>query len=155
MKEICSLKNEEWKYSLKSQLIWFRQNIQKNDICNLLKNKGKIIGLTIFRKRTYKIRLKKEKYLLFDTLIISKKFRKKKLSPLLMALNTFVILDHNLLSLLICDDRLVKFYEKFGWSKINNKFIAFKDYKFKSNALIINQGFKKIQKNIFNFYTKI
>ena len=155
LREICSLKNEQWKYNLNSQLKWFKKNIQKNDICNLLKIKGKIIGLTILRKRTYKIQLKKGKYLLFDTLIISKKFRKKKLSSLLMALNNFVIFNQNLLSLLICNNRLVKFYEKFGWSKIQSKFIVFKDYNFKSNALIINQDFKKNQKKKLIFFTNI
>ena len=78
LREICLLKNERWKYGINSQLKWFKQNINKNDICNLLKIRGKIIGLTILRRRSFEIRDKKKKYFLFDTLIISKKFQKKK-----------------------------------------------------------------------------
>lgn len=155
LKEICLLKNEKWKYGINSQLRWFKQNINKNDICNLLKIKGKIIGLTILRRRSFKIKLKKSKYFLFDTLIISKKFRKKKLSSILMTLNNFVILENNLLSLLICDNRLIKFYEKFGWSRLSNKFFEIKDYDLRTNVLTINQNYKVTRKKILNFYTKI
>ena len=44
IKEICFLKDKEWKYGIKSQLIWFDKNIKKNDIHNLFYLKAKLIG---------------------------------------------------------------------------------------------------------------
>ena len=126
LREICLLKNERWKYGINSQLKWFKQNINKNDICNLLKIRGKIIGLTILRRRSFEIRDKKKKYFLFDTLIISKKFQKKKLSSILMTLNNFVILKNNLSSILICDNNLLKFYKKFGCLNYLGNFLKLK-----------------------------
>ena len=79
IKEICLLKDKEWGFGLKSQIKWFRNNVKKYDINNLLYLKSKLIGYTLLRKRTYKLKnsSKKNKYLLFDTLIIDKKYRKK------------------------------------------------------------------------------
>ena len=155
LKEICLLKNEKWKYGINSQLKWFKQNINKKDIFNLLKIRGKIIGLTILRRRSFEIRDKKKKYFLFDTLIISKQFQKKKLSSILMTLNNFVILKNNLLSILICDNDLLKFYKKFGWSKLPSKFFKIKDYNLKSNVLKFNFNYTVKQKKILSFFTKI
>tara|TARA_Y100000766_G_scaffold69389_1_gene58121 strand:- start:294 stop:800 length:507 start_codon:yes stop_codon:yes gene_type:complete len=152
LKEICSLKDQYWKHGLKSQLLWFKKNIKKNDICNILKINKRIIGLTILRKRTLVIGGKRKKYILFDTLIISKKYRKKNLSKFLMILNNYVILKKNLISLLFCKKKLIKFYEKFGWSQLNNKNFKVIDYNFNTYALIFNSDFKNY---LFCFYTKI
>ena len=77
VKEICFLKNKEWKFGIKSQIKWFKNNIKKNDIHNMLYSKTKLIGYTLLRKRTYKIEnsRRNKNYLLFDTLIIDKKYR--------------------------------------------------------------------------------
>ena len=86
VKEICILKDKEWKYGIKSQTKWFEDNVKKNDLHNLLYIKNKLIGYTLLRKRTYKINnsISKKNYLLFDTLIIDKNYRKKKYSSVLM-----------------------------------------------------------------------
>ena len=68
--QICKLKNSYWNFGLKSNLRWFKKNVKKNDINNLIYLKKKIIGYTLFRKRTVIINKKKIKYLYFDTLII-------------------------------------------------------------------------------------
>jgi len=74
---ICKLKNTQWKYSFKSQLFWFRKNNFKSDIHNLLLFDKKIIGYTSLRVRYYEHSNYKSKFLLFDSLIINRKFRKK------------------------------------------------------------------------------
>ena len=74
---ICKLKNTYWKYGVKSQLKWFNENIEKNDIHNLVHLKKKLIGYNLLRKRTFLIKKNKKSYLYFDTLIILKKYRKK------------------------------------------------------------------------------
>ena len=55
IKEICLLKDEEWKFGMKSQLNWFNKNIKKNDIHNLFYLKAKLIGYTLLRKRSFKV----------------------------------------------------------------------------------------------------
>ena len=62
-----------------------------------------------------------------------------------MILNTHVILQSNLISLLFCNN-LLKFYIKFGWLKIKNEDFSTKDYNFKTNALIFNKTiFEKLK----------
>ena len=155
LKEICLLKDQHWKYGLKSQMNWISKNVKKNDICNILRFKKKIIGLTLLRKRTYFANKKKLKYFLFDTLIIDKNYRGKNFSELLMILNTHVILKSNLISLLFCNNNLLKFYIKFGWLKIKNDFST-KDYNFKTNAHIFNKTiFEKIKNRFLIFIQKV
>ena len=36
IKNICILKDTQWKYGIKSQLNWYKKNIKKEDIHNLL-----------------------------------------------------------------------------------------------------------------------
>ena len=55
---ICKLKNEQWKYGLKSNLRWFKKNIKKNDVHNLLFLNKKLIGYTLLRKRKAVIKKK-------------------------------------------------------------------------------------------------
>ena len=54
IKDICILKNQHWKYGLKSHLKWFKLNCKKSDLHNLLLDKKKIIGYTLLRKRLLK-----------------------------------------------------------------------------------------------------
>ena len=93
IKEICLLKDKQWKLGIKSQLKWFKNNIKKYDLHNLFYIKSKLVGYTLLRKRTYEIKdlTKKTNYLYFDTLVIDKKYRGMKLSNLLMSFNNTII----------------------------------------------------------------
>ena len=57
---ICKLKNDYWKYGLRSNLNWFKKNIKTNDIHNLLFIDKKLIGYTLLRKRKAIIKNKKK-----------------------------------------------------------------------------------------------
>ena len=46
IKKICFLKDKEWKFGIKSQLKWYRNNIKKNDIHNFLYIRSNLIGYT-------------------------------------------------------------------------------------------------------------
>ena len=138
LKEIYTLKDSFWKHGIIKQKKWFKKNIKNYDICNILKYNNKIIGITILRKRRYFQFKTKKKYLLFDTLIIKKKYRGKKFSLLLMNFNNFIIIRENLMSVLICENNLIKFYKKFLWKRIKNLKISFNDYNYKSNSMIFN-----------------
>ena len=152
IKEICLLKDKQWKFGLKSQIKWFDHNIKKNDIHNLLYIKTKLIGYTLLRKRSYKTGYinKEKKYLLFDTLIIEKKYRKKQYSNLLMKFNNKIIEQKGLFSFLICKKELVNFYKKNDWKKLNKKSINLVDHTFFSYGMVFN-SIKKNHKKYF-FY---
>jgi predicted Zn-ribbon and HTH transcriptional regulator len=58
IKEICKLKNQQWKYKLQSHMDHFRKNIKRDDIHNLFYINTKLIGYTLLRKRTFKVNKK-------------------------------------------------------------------------------------------------
>ncbi len=154
IKEICFLKNKQWKFGAESKLKWFKNNIKKFDLHNLFYIKSKLIGYTLLRKRTYKIKNLEtnNQYFLFDTLIIDKKYRGMKLSDLLMSFNNTVIKQSGFSSILICSNKLVGFYKKNNWTKLNNKDFSFEDHTFSSNGMIFNK--KKREKKISYYINK-
>ena len=159
IKEICLLKDKEWTFGIKGQLAWFKNNIKKNDLHNFFYLKSKLVGYTLLRKRTYEIKKsnkeayylvleqkfkrgedKKTKYLLFDTLVIDKKYRGKNLSKLLMNFNNIIIKESGLFSFLICEDKLVNYYIKNKWKKLNKKVFKIIDPPFTGNGMIYNKS---------------
>ena len=151
IKQICSLKNQYWKFGINSHLGWFENNVKKFDLHNLFYIKSKLVGYTLLRKRTYKIKNLKNNnhYLLFDSLVIDKKFRGMKLSNLLMSFNNTIIKLSGFSSFLICSNKLIDFYKKNNWNKLNNKKFSLEDHPFSSNGMFFNK--KKIKKKIFYF----
>ena len=151
IKEICLLKDKEWKFGIKSQTNWFDSNIKRDDIHNLLYINTKLIGYTLLRKRFCKFNniAKKKTYLLFDTLVIDKKFRNNNYSTLLMNFNNKIIKKKGFFSFLICKKKLVKFYIKNGWKKLNKNKIKIIDYKFSTFGMIFNNN-KIYEKYFFN-----
>ena len=149
--QISNLKNPQWRFGINSQIEWFKKNIKKNDIHNLLYLKSKLIGYTLLRRRSFNNNNKlKKRYLLFDTLVIHKDYRNKKLSNLLMIFNNIIIRETRLFSFLICKNDLVDFYKKYDWIKLNKKKINVIDYPFSTNGMLFNTN--KIKK--YNFYIK-
>ncbi len=135
--EICKLKDTYWKYGLKSQKEFFFDKVNQKDIHNLVLNNKKIIGYTLLRKSKIKFSTKHKKYFHFDTLIIDKRFRKKKISNKLMELNNKTIKKKNSFSILLCDKSMINFYKKFSWNVIQKKNILGK--KSKKTYMIYNK----------------
>ena len=153
--EISKLKNEHWKYTLKIQLNWFRNNIKKKDIHNCLFLNNNLVGYTCLRKRKLNFLKKNFHFLLFDTLIIKKKYRKKRLGIKIMRYNNKIILKQNLPSFLLAVDKNVNFYHKNRWKKVSNQFTFIK-HLVKKNKILMGFNFKKdmfVNKNIKNKIT--
>ena len=151
IKQICLLKDKQWKFGIKSQLKWFKNNIKKFDFHNLFYIKSKLVGYTLLRKRTCKIEnLKNVQYLLFDTLVIDKKFRGMKFSNLLMSFNNTIIKLSGFSSFLICRNKLIDFYKKNNWNKLNKKSFSVEDHQFSSNGMIFNK--KEFKRKIFYLF---
>jgi predicted GNAT family N-acyltransferase len=146
---ICALKDTCWKYGIKNQFKWFKNNVKSNDFHNLLYDKNSLIGYTLLRKRTCSIKKKekifKKKYFYFDTLILKNSYRGKYLSFFLMKKNCELIKKKNKFAFLICNNKLVKYYKKFDWEILNYKFYKILDHKKKAYGMIYN---KKLLKNL-------
>ena len=146
---ICALKDTYWKHGIKNQFKWFKNNVKSNDYHNLLYDKNSLIGYTLLRKRTCSIKKKKKiikkKYFYFDTLILKNSYRGKYLSFFLMKKNCELIKKKNKFAFLICNNKLVKYYKKFDWEILNDKFYKILDHKKKSYGMIYN---KKLLKNL-------
>ena len=66
LNKIIKLKDSFWRFGKFSQLKWFKENIMKNDIHNLLFFKEDLIGYTCLRKKKF---IKEKKKLIFYFLI--------------------------------------------------------------------------------------
>lgn len=156
IKEIYKIKDSFWKYGKNSQKLWFRNNVKKNDIHNLLIYRNKLVGYTLLRKREMKIcKKKRTNYFLIDTVIIRKDNRKKGLGNELMKLNNSVLLKYKKVGFLLCKKKLIKFYSKFSWNKITNKKFMFNNVKVNKNGMVFNLSKKLLEnkKNVINFNT--
>ena len=118
IQRICKLKGSHWAYNYKSQLSFFKKKVKQCDINNLVIKNKTIIGYTLLR---LKIDKNKNKFILFDTLIIDKKYRKKNYSYILMQFNNFIIKYLKLKAYLICNINLINFYKNHGWKLKKNK----------------------------------
>ena len=138
IKKICILKDDHWKFGIKSQLNWYKKNIKKEDIHNMMFINTKLIGYTLLKRRSCLVNKVLQKYLHFDTLILDKKYRNKKLSNLIMYFDNEIIKQNKKLSFLICKKDLIDFYKKFNWKLIKNNNISVADHYFSTNGMIYN-----------------
>ena len=140
-KNIFKLKKKNYNFELKKQQKWFEANIKKNDIHNLLFFKKKLIGYNclrsvdffFFRKKNI---LYKKKFLLFDTLIIDPKFRKKGLSVIILRKSLQLIRLKRKIGVLFCKNSMINYYKKFLWLKFNKK-VFFSNHVLKSKKALM------------------
>ena len=150
---ICKLKNTHWKYGVRSQLKWFYEHIQDNDIHNLAYIKKKLVGYILLRKKNFLSKKLKLNYLYYDTLIVAKKYRKHKIAYKLTNLAAKVIIKSKLHSMLLCEKKNETFYKKNKWKKMNTKNFKILDHEYSKKLLMMSFNLKatKIKNNI-NYY---
>jgi predicted GNAT family N-acyltransferase len=146
--KISSLKDEVWRYGVKSQLTWIEKNIKPQDFHILMTLDKELIGYTLLRTRRFEKNKIIKKYFLLDTIIIKNNYKKKKLSIKLMNFNNRFIRSKKILAFLVCDSNLVKFYKKFNWIKLKKNEFKFNNKKKNNNAFIYNYNKKKIEKKL-------
>ena len=156
LKEICNLKNSFWKYGIKSQIKWFRENVKNKDINVLLKKDNKIIGYVLLRHRSLKLSKKKTKYLLFDTLIVEKTQRKNNFARLIVNFANIIIKKENRIGVLYCLSGLIKFYLSMGWEKLSKNRVRLIDHNLDQQPLIYNVGnnLRKLKSMKIDLFTK-
>jgi predicted GNAT family N-acyltransferase len=150
---IIRLKNSHWNFGISSQLSWFsnNKNVFKNDFHFFLKNIKKVFGYVQLGKRKYILNSKEKNYYLFRTLIILKKERNKKLANKIMNEVSNFIKKKKLPGFLLCKKNLIRFYEKYGWVKLNKKKFKILDHKTSLYGMIYNFK-KKDRRKIIRLY---
>ena len=159
--EILILKNSYWKHGMYSQKKWFNKNAKSKDYHNLMICNNKVVGYTFLANRKLEIITKnkkifKKKYLLFQTLIISKKFRNYLNLSKFMKFNNYKIKKQKKLSFLLCKKDKIKMYKLFNWRNINKGLFTVSDHKNNLYGLIYNDTSKlslKCKKMVFHYYT--
>ena len=86
-----------------------------------------------FRKKNI---LYKKKFLLFDTLIIDPKFRKKGLSTIILKKSLRLITLKRKIGVLFCKNSMINYYKKFLWLKFNKK-VFFSNYVLKPKKTLM------------------
>ena len=142
--DICKLKNTHWKYGIKSQLNWFNKYIQDNDVHHLAYIKEKLVGYGLLRNRSFFYQKNKKKYLYYDTLVVSKKYRELQIGKKLSNLTVKTIKKLKLHSMLICEKKIVNFHEKYGWKKVNKEKPQILDHKYSKSFSMMCFNQKKI-----------
>ena len=150
---ICKLKDTQWKHGLKSQLNWFNEYVQDKDIHNLAYFKERLVGYGLLRKRSFFFNKQKIFYLYYDTLIVSKMYRKFNIGKKISILVTKIIKKSKLHSMLICEKKIVSFHEKYKWKKINNKNSEITDHKYskKFSMMCFNETLE-IKRNKIKYF---
>jgi len=151
--DIAKLKNSHWNFGISSQLDWFKnqKNVFKSDYHLFLKKYEKIIGYVQLGKRKYILNSKENKYYLFRTLIVLKKERNEKLAKKIMQEVSNFIKKKKLPCFLLCKKNLIKFYEKYGWIKLNKKKFKVEDHITSLHGMIYNLK-KTDQNKVIKFY---
>jgi len=150
IKEICKLKDSFWQHGLASQMKWFKKFVKEKDIHNLVFHENKIIGYTFLRNRTYFEKNEViKRYLYFDTLLTHINFRENGIGKKLMRYNCNLIKKYKKFSILVCNNKLKYFYQKFGWRLENKRNFLIIDYGVKNNLMSYNLKKSKKKKSIF------
>ena len=150
--KILTLKEEEWRHGLSSQKKFFKKNVKKFDIHNLFftsNKKKKLLGYTCFRMRHFMLNKKKMKYMLLDSIIGSKDYKKKKYGKKIMKINNIFIKKNRLPSFLLCNKKNSNFFKLYKWRLIpSNKFQIKHRVKKNKNLMFYNSNL--MSKNINN-----
>ena len=153
---ILKIKDEEWKFGIFSQKKFFKKNIKKTDIHISLyesPQKKELVGYTCFRLRKFFFLKKKMNYMLLDTIIIKRKFKKRKYGRKLMNFNNKFIKKQKLTSFLFCNHRNEKFFQLFKWKSHQSQSYKIINSKKKRGVFMsFNNRFKMNKKKIFSIY---
>ena len=139
IKDICRLKDSYWNYGLISQLNYFKKNIKRDDIHNCYFFGDKLIGYTLLKKATCTMNKIKINFLHFDTLVININFQNKKIGSKLMSFNNKIIKQSKLISFLICNKEMIRFYKKNFWKIANKNYKKINIYKMGLELMVFNE----------------
>ena len=112
LNQILKLKNSYWKYSLKSQKNFFKNNYKLNDRHILLFNKNILIGYNCLKE----INLDNKLLTLLDSFIVRKNHRSRGISHMLISKSMNEIMNMKNQAYLIANKNSLNLYKNFGWT---------------------------------------
>ena len=129
IREICKIKNKHWKFSMKSQIEWFKKNSFPNDIHYQIYQKNMLIGYLHLGTRSLEnFKRNNNKYILFRNLIVDKNFRSRGISKKIMNFANKYISSRKKIGFLICKKKLIYFYKKHKWKFYPKKNFILNDH---------------------------
>ena len=141
--KICRIKMQKWKFNYKSQKNFLLKNYNLEDIHQMVLIKDKIVGYNClkFIKNLNKI------IMIFDSLIVDKNYRGMGISSIILFSSINEIINKKKQCYFYSDKTLQKYYEKFGWVRINKKKIKMIK---KNNIILMKFQSKFLKTKIFN-----
>ena len=141
--KICKIKMQKWKFNLKSQKKFLLKNYNLEDIHQMVSIKDKIVGYNCLKF----IKNLNKTIMIFDSLIVDKNYRRMGISSIILFSSINEIINKKKQCYLYSDKTLQKYYEKFGWVRINKKKIKMIK---RNNIILMKFQSKFLKKKIFN-----
>jgi hypothetical protein len=155
---ICKLKNSFWRWTIPNQLEWYKKNVKKTDINNMLILDNKLVGYTLLRKRIAYVKNKPLIYYYFDTFVLSRKIRYKSFGKTFIQFNNEILNKLKKHSFLTCTKKTISFYLKNDWKILPKNKFKIMDHKHtwfnkktSVNGMTYNLD-RKIKRKIFYYF---
>ena len=155
---ICKLKNSFWRWTIPNQLEWYKKNVKKTDINNMLMLDNKLVGYTLLRKKIAYVKNKPLIYYYFDTFILSRKTRHKGFGKTFIQFNNEILNKLKKHSFLTCTKKTISFYLKNDWKILPKNKFKIMDHKHtwfnkktSVNGMTYNLD-RKIKRKIFYYF---
>ena len=138
--KICKIKMQKWKFNFKSQKKFLLKNYDLDDIHQIVLIKDKIVGYNCLKF----IKNLNKTIIIFDSLIIDKNYRGMGISNMILLSSINEIKNKKKQCYLYSDKSLQKYYEKFGWVRIDKKNIKIA----RKNNMILMKFQSKLSKKV-------
>ena len=140
--KICKIKMQKWKFNFKSQKKFLLKNYDLDDIHQMVLIKDKIVGYNCLKF----IKNLNKTIIIFDSLIIDKNYRGMGISNMILLSSINEIKNKKKQCYLYSDKSLQKYYEKFGWVRIDKKNIKIA----RKNNMILMKFQSKLLKKVLH-----
>ena len=146
--KICKFKMKFWKYNLNSQLDFFYENHNNDDLHFIITNNKRILAYNVLKKRIFtKIDKSKKNvkryFFLFDSFLVDEDYRNQNLGSKHLKENKIYLKKVGKPGFLLCKKKLINFYTKNDWKLIVNKNFRVKNYKKKKYLMSFNFNLNK------------
>jgi predicted GNAT family N-acyltransferase len=135
-REIIELKNMHWHYPFASHQQWMAENLRDSDVHLLLRNQEQLIGYMNLVKLQTNIPQYENSCWGVGNVCVHPAEQNKSLGYLLMNLADFFLHKDKSLGLLLCKDKLVEFYTKSKWIKVEDANVQIAQQNVDANLLI-------------------
>lgn len=124
LREICTLKKQQWNYPINKQIEWINNNISENDVHLVLKKDNNLIGYLSLSPIEIEIDNKKINAFGIGSVCVDKSLKGQNFGFLLMKLSEYYLSKNNEIGILLCKKELAAFYEKCKWIQFDGSVLT-------------------------------